>query len=82
MSLEALIADAKRYAAQVRGKEARYITHLPTWLNAKWWLDDPEARLGACQLVWWERRELEEKASRDMNGECCSSRRMDEMATT
>ena len=54
----------------------------PTCLNGKCWLDDPEPRAGARQLAWRERRELEEKASRDKNGECCSSRRMDEIATT
>ena len=69
MSLEALIANAKRYAAQVRGKEARYSTHPATWLNGKCWLDDPKPRAGARQLTWWERRELEEKASRDRNEE-------------
>ena len=64
MSLETLIVGTKRYAAQVRGKEARYTTHPPTWSNGKCWLDDPEPRAGACQLTWWERHELEGKASR------------------
>ena len=69
MSLETLIVVAKRYAAQVRWKEARYTTHPATWLNVKRWFDDPEPRAGARQFTWWKRRELEEKASRDRNEE-------------
>jgi uncharacterized protein YdaU (DUF1376 family) len=32
---------ARRYAAEVRGREARYIAHPATWLNGKRWLDEP-----------------------------------------
>jgi hypothetical protein len=37
---EALIAGAKRYAAECAGKEAQYIAHPATWLNAGRWADE------------------------------------------
>lgn len=61
--LETLIAGAKRYSAQVAGKEPRYVRYPATWLNGKCWLDEPEPPAGAGsdgKLTWWQRRELEE----------------------
>ena len=35
MSLETLIAGAKRYAAEMAGKESQFIRYPATWLNGK-----------------------------------------------
>lgn len=36
---ETILAGAKRYAAQSRGKDAQYIAHPSTWLNQERWSD-------------------------------------------
>jgi hypothetical protein len=38
---EELVAGAKRYAAEVRGKEEQFVAHPASWLNQKRWLDEP-----------------------------------------
>jgi hypothetical protein len=38
---EELLAGAKRYAAEVRGKEEQFVAHPASWLNQKRWLDEP-----------------------------------------
>lgn len=67
VSLETLIDGAKRYSAQVAGKEARYVKHPATWLNGKCWLDEPEpAGAGPNgELAWWQKRAREEQARKD-----------------
>lgn len=39
---DAVIAGAKRYAAEVSGKEPQYTKHATTWLNRRCWEDEPE----------------------------------------
>ena len=55
-----LIAGAKRYAAQVAGKETEYIKHPATWLNAECWLDEPDPP-PKREPSWWEKRERAER---------------------
>jgi hypothetical protein len=38
---EELLAGAKRYSAEVRGKEEQFVAFPATWLNQKRWLDEP-----------------------------------------
>lgn len=38
---EAIIAGARRYAAEMRGKEPKYIKHPTTWLRNGCWEDEP-----------------------------------------
>lgn len=40
---EVIVTGAKRYAAETRGSEQRYIAHPSTWLNGERWLDEPGA---------------------------------------
>ena len=39
---DAVIAGAKRYAAEVSGKDQQYTKHATTWLNRRCWEDEPE----------------------------------------
>ena len=64
VSLQTLIAGAKRYAAQVADKEVRYIKHPATWLNGKCWLDQPDPP-ATRELTWWQKRALEEKIAEE-----------------
>lgn len=41
-SAETLIEAMGRYAAEVRGREERYIAFPSTWLNQERWLDEPD----------------------------------------
>lgn len=43
---EVLVAGAKRYAAETRGREPRHVAHPSTWLNGERWLDEPGANAG------------------------------------
>lgn len=55
---EALLAGAKRYAAECKGKEAQYIAHPATWLNAGRWADDEST--GSATVI-----DLTEAAARE-----------------
>lgn len=39
---EELLAGAKRYAVEVRGKESQFVAFPASWLNQQRWLDEPE----------------------------------------
>lgn len=41
-----LLAGIRRYAAEVAGREQRYIAHPASWLNAQRWLDEPARNPG------------------------------------
>ena len=48
-----ILAGAMAYAASVKGKEAQYIAHPATWLNADRWLDQgiaPTQRLSDAEI--------------------------------
>ncbi|WP_200474849.1 hypothetical protein [Azospirillum argentinense] len=36
-----LLAGIRRFAAEVEGREERFIAHPATWLNGQRWLDEP-----------------------------------------
>ena len=68
VSLETLIAGAKRYAAEMAGKESQFIRYPATWLNGKCWLDEP-GPLSQTGLTWWQKREIDESARGERYGE-------------
>ena len=68
VSLETLIAGAKRYAAEMAGKELQFIRYPATWLNGKCWLDEP-GPLSQTGLTWWQKREIDESARGEQYGE-------------
>lgn len=41
-SIEDIMAGAKRYAGEVRGKDPKYIKHPQGWLSAGRWADEPD----------------------------------------
>jgi hypothetical protein len=49
---EELLAGAKRYAAEVRGKELQFVAHPASWLNQKRWLDEPENKPTVVAGPW------------------------------
>ena len=68
VSLETLIACAKRYVAEMAGKESQFIRYPATWLNGKCWLDEP-GPLSQTGLTWWQKREIDESARGERYGE-------------
>lgn len=53
---EDLLAGAKRYSAEVRGKEEQFVAFPASWLNQKRWLDEPDKKPGG--MVVGFRKEL------------------------
>jgi hypothetical protein len=47
---EEIMAGVRRYAAEVRGKDQRYVKHPATWLNAGCWLDYEPDMIAAIAL--------------------------------
>jgi hypothetical protein len=45
-AIAVIIAGVDRYAEAVRGKEAQYVAHPASWLNAQRWLDEPDPTPG------------------------------------
>ncbi|WP_274611509.1 helix-turn-helix domain-containing protein [Rhodoplanes elegans] len=45
----AVIAGARRYAAERAGQDPKFTKHPTTWLNAEAWLDEPDALDGAAR---------------------------------
>lgn len=54
---DTIIAGAKRYAAAMDGKDAQYVAHPASWLNAERWADDlgpakkPEPKYGDMRRI-------------------------------
>jgi hypothetical protein len=47
-----LLAGAKRYAAEVRGKESQFVAFPASWLNQQRWLDEPENKPTVVSGPW------------------------------
>lgn len=48
VTIERLLLGARSYASECQGREARYVKHAATWLNADAHANEPEARPGTA----------------------------------
>lgn len=51
---EELLAGAKRYAIEVRGREEQFVAFPATWLNQKRWLDEATAKFSTVTAGPWK----------------------------